>query len=98
MTGQSSGSRFPRHFGRPGYRPADVDAFIDRIEATLSGAAAGRRRGPSEASGRPELPATPEEKVSTFSRSSGMMGKARPGWDWASPAGPFPERNRDDAG
>jgi hypothetical protein len=22
-----------------------------------------------------------------------MMGKVRPGWDWASPAGPFPERN-----
>lgn len=39
MTGQSSGSRFPRHWGRPGYRPADVDVFIDRIEATLSGAA-----------------------------------------------------------
>jgi DivIVA domain-containing protein len=40
MTGQSSGSRFPHHWGRPGYRPSDVDAFIDRIEATLGGAAA----------------------------------------------------------
>jgi DivIVA domain-containing protein len=40
MAGQSGGSRFPRHWGRPGYRPADVDALIDRIEATLSGTAA----------------------------------------------------------
>ncbi|HEX5293380.1 MAG TPA: hypothetical protein VFX25_31285 [Streptosporangiaceae bacterium] len=22
---------------------------------------------------------------------SEMMGEARPGWDWASPAGPFPQ-------
>jgi DivIVA domain-containing protein len=42
MTGQSGGSRFPRprHWGHPAYRRADVDAFIDRIEATLSGTAA----------------------------------------------------------
>jgi hypothetical protein len=39
---------------------------------------------------RPELPATREEKVSTFSRLSEMMREARPGWDWASPAGPLP--------
>ena len=40
MTGQSAGSRFPRHWGRPNYWPSDVDAFIDRIEATLDGTAA----------------------------------------------------------
>ena len=40
MAGQSGGSRFSHHWGRPGYRPAEVDAFIDRIEATLGGTAA----------------------------------------------------------
>ena len=40
MTGQSGGSRFPRHWGRPAYWPSEVDAFIDRIEATLNGTAA----------------------------------------------------------
>jgi DivIVA domain-containing protein len=40
MAGQSAGSRFRRAWVRPGYRPADVDAYIDRIEATLGGTAA----------------------------------------------------------
>jgi len=35
----TSGNRFPRRSWIPGYRMADVDALIDRIEATLGGVA-----------------------------------------------------------
>jgi DivIVA domain-containing protein len=33
------GYRFPRTYLRPGYTPADVDALIKRIKATLAGTA-----------------------------------------------------------
>jgi DivIVA domain-containing protein len=40
MTGHNDGTRFPRPWGKPGYRPEDVDALVDRIEATIDGTAA----------------------------------------------------------
>jgi DivIVA domain-containing protein len=39
MTSQSAGQRFPRRSWRPGYNVSDVDALMDRIEATLDGSA-----------------------------------------------------------